>query len=301
MLHTLQNQYWQAGILPETGASIAFGRVRYAGTWIDLLRPTEEANYGNSSKTASFIMAPWANRIREGKFTFGDVTYQLNTSSDDGTARHGDVRKRRWQVLDSDETSIRLRLRSIDFGDMNWPFAFTIEARYALEDADFVWELALTNEDEREMPAGFGHHPYFMRLGERMPMLQIPADQQYTLIDAMPEAAAGELEPRLDFRELRPVPDGLRMDNLFRGEHANQPNILRYDDWGITLEMQADRIFEHTILFSAPDGSIAVEPQTNANAGVNLMEDGIEGHNVIVLAAGETLRGTVKLRLQQSS
>jgi len=268
MLHTLQNKHWQAGILPETGAGIAFGRVRYAGTWIDLLRPTDEADYSNSSKNSSFIMAPWANRIRDGKFTFGGMTYQLNTTKDDGTARHGDVRKRPWQVLESDETSIQLRLRSIDFGDMNWPFAFTIEAVYTLEEEDFIWELALKNEDEREMPAGFGHHPYFVRTGENMPMLQFSVDQQYTLIDAMPEAAAGEIDPELDFRELRPVSDALQMDNLFRGEHANQPNVLHYEDWGITVEMTADDIFSHTILYSSPDGTIAVEPQKIGRAHV---------------------------------
>jgi aldose 1-epimerase len=300
MLHTLQNKHWQAGILPETGASIVFGRVRYAGTWVDILRPTDEANYDNSGKCSSFIMAPWANRIRDGKFTYGSVTYQLNTRPDTGNARHGDVRSRPWQVIESSETHIHLRLRSIDFGDVNWPFAFTINAQYELNEENFVWELALTNDDEREMPAGFGHHPYFVRLGESMPMLQIPADQRYTLINSMPEEAASPVDPQLDFRELRPVSDDLQLDDLLTGEDANQPNLLRYEDWGITLEMHADDIFKHTILFSAPDGSIAVEPQTNANAGVNLLEAGVEGHGVVVLPAGETLRGTVKLRLQQT-
>ncbi|RMG83249.1 MAG: aldose epimerase, partial [Chloroflexi bacterium] len=37
---TLQNAHWQVGILPQTGASIAFGRVRYGGTWVDVMRPT---------------------------------------------------------------------------------------------------------------------------------------------------------------------------------------------------------------------------------------------------------------------
>ncbi len=301
MLHTLQNKHWQAGILPQTGASIAFGRVRYSGTWVDLLRPTNEADYANSGKTSSFIMLPWANRIRAGKFTADGVTYQLNTRPDTGNARHGDVRARPWQVVSSDETSIHLQFQSIDFGDINWPFAFSAEASYSLDEENFIWELSITNTDERSMPVGFGYHPYFVRLGERMPMLQIPADQRYELINAMPEDAAKPVDPQMDFRELRPVPDELQLDDLLTGEQANQPNILRYDDWGITLEMQADPIFTHTILFSAPDGTLAVEPQTNANDGVNLMEQGIPGHGVVILKSGESLRGTVKLRLQQNS
>jgi aldose 1-epimerase len=72
MLHLLQNKDWQVGILPETGASIAFGRMRYSGAWVDVLRPTAEADYGNPSKTSSFLMLPWANRIRDGLLAASD-------------------------------------------------------------------------------------------------------------------------------------------------------------------------------------------------------------------------------------
>src|SRR5215207_6991682 len=105
MLITLENEVWQVGILPETGASIAFGRVKQGSSWIDLMRPTPESDYNNSSKTSSFIMLPWCNRIREGKLRFQGQEYQLKTTPDDGTARHGDVRNRQWQVDQQDATS----------------------------------------------------------------------------------------------------------------------------------------------------------------------------------------------------
>src|SRR5690349_14388400 len=159
MLHLLQNKDWQVGILPETGASIAFGRMRYSGAWVDVLRPTAEADYSNPSKTSSFLMLPWANRIRDGLLRFDGQSWQLQTTKDDGTARHGDVRKRAWQVLDSDEKSIRLSLHSSDFADFNFPFRLSTELSFRLEESDFVWEVSLKNEDERPFPAGFGFHP----------------------------------------------------------------------------------------------------------------------------------------------
>ena len=62
--------------------------------------------------------------------------------------------------------------------------------------------------------------------------------------------------------------------------------------------MKADPLFQHIILFKAPDGSIAVEPQTNANDGFNLRENGIEGSGVFVVQPGETVSGTVRLTVQ---
>src|SRR5690348_5074117 len=92
-LQMLQNDYWQVGILPETGSSIAFGRVQVDGAWLDILRPTAEADYGNASLCSSFIMLPWANRLRDARFRFGGKDYPLQPSSNDGTAIHGAVRR----------------------------------------------------------------------------------------------------------------------------------------------------------------------------------------------------------------
>ena len=64
-VQVLENEYWQVGILPETGASIAFGRVRRDDTWVDVMRPTDLADYDNPSQCASFVLMPWSNRIRD--------------------------------------------------------------------------------------------------------------------------------------------------------------------------------------------------------------------------------------------
>ena len=113
-LQTLENETWQVGILPETGSSTAFGRVRHEGAWLDVMRPTAESDYGNSSLCASFIMLPWANRLRAGLFRFNGVDYQLEMSSGDGTAIHGAARKLAWQVESADTTRLVTTFDSID-------------------------------------------------------------------------------------------------------------------------------------------------------------------------------------------
>jgi len=299
MLHTLQNKFWQAGILPQTGASIAFGRVRYSGAWVDLLRPTQEKDYDNSSNCSSFIMLPWANRIKDGLLRFDGQTYLLQTTKDDGTARHGDVRKREWQLVEYEQTAIHLSFNSQDYNDINFPFQFSVNTEYRLEDTDFVWQISLQNDDARPMPAGFGHHPYFVRVADDMPQIQIPCDQQFEIDDiAIPHNAPVDIQPEYDFRQARSIDKETHIERLLTNKDPEQPVRLIYDTWRTEIQMHTDSIFRHIMLFTAADGTIAIEPQTNANDGFNLHAQGIEAAGILVLQPGEAITGTVKLRLQ---
>ncbi len=291
----LENAHWQTGIIPEFGGSVVFGRIRRSGVWLDVIRPTPPDQY---SKPSSFLMLPWANRIRGGLLRFNGEAWQLKTSPDDGTARHGDVRKRPWDVVESSETRIQMMLDSKSFDDFNFPFAFTATMTYELDGADFIWQVDLASQDERPFPAGFGFHPYFQRSGESMPQLQVPCSHYYKLTDAMPDAAAEPVPAALDFQQPRGVAEDMTLDDLFTKRDLGKPIRLIYKDWATEIHMKADPLFQHIILFKAPDGSIAVEPQTNANDGFNLRENGIEGSGVFVVQPGETVSGTVRLTVQ---
>jgi aldose 1-epimerase len=298
---TLQNDFWQVGILPETGASIAFGRVK-RGAWLDVLRPTEPVDYNNSSNCSSFIMMPWCNRIRDGVLVFEDERYQLRTSKDDGTARHGDVRSRKWTIVRASRTAIMMEFDSRRAENVNFPFAFTAVAEYALEGHDFLWRLSMTNQDTRRFPAGFGHHPYFVRTPDQprqwaeSPLLHIDCAEEFPLTDAMATGAPQPISPDVDFRHERLVGDA-QLNHLLTGR-SNQPEVarLRYPQAGVEIEMQADGVFKHIVLYTLEDRPfVAVEPMTNANDGFNLLAQGIEGSGVFVLEPGETVRGEVRL------
>lgn len=311
MVHcfTLQNDVWQVGILPETGGSIAFGRVKHRAwsgkDWLDVLRPTAPTDYGNSSKCSSFIMMPWCNRIRDGILVFEGERCQLRTAQDDGTARHGDVRNRPWEITRASATMLGLYFDSRQAADVNFPFAFSALAEYALENHEFVWRLALTNEDERRFPAGFGHHPYFVRSPiqpqqwAEAPVLTIDCAQEFPLTDAMATGAPQPIAPEVDFRQARLVGDG-QFNHLLTGrsDEAGHSEVfrMRYADAGVELSVKADAIFRHIVLYTLDDQPfVAVEPMTNANDGFNLYEQGIEGSGVFVLEPGETVRGEVRL------
>lgn len=302
-VHQLQNKHWQIGILPETGASIAYARVRYGGVWVDVMRPTAPSDYGDPSNTASFVMIPWANRIRDGKLRFNGTYYQLSNLKPDGSATHGDVRQRQWKVSQTYAYGIQLRLDSTKEQDVNFPFKFFAEVEYRLKENDFVMSIRLKNIDHQPFPAGFGFHPYFVKgEGTNGAHVHVPCDLRYELSNALPTSGIPEAIPeRLDFRELRPIAD-LVVDDVFTGRQGDSPAQIFYPDWNIRLDMLADDIYMHYVYF-APAGKsfFALEPQTNVNDGFNLYDKGIGGTGVFLLNPGQEKRGTVRLRVQQET
>lgn len=290
---TLQNERWQVGILPQTGASIAYGRVRHSDQWVDLLRPTDPADYGNSSSTSSFIMLPWCNRIRGGLFPFRGQTYQLDVAADEQVARHGDVRNRAWVVAESTPTRARLTFDSADHEGVNFPFRFAASVEYALNDAEFSARLTLTNTGDQPFPAGFGFHPYFVRPAIDIPLIKIDCAGWYRLVDLMAADAAVDVPDHADYRVLRPVTDGLN-DVLTRCSDA--PIELHYPAYNLNVEMMLDPLFGHVLIYSHPNGdTVAVEPMTHVSNAFNLDAQGVPDTGTFVLEAGASHSAAMRL------
>lgn len=298
IVQVIENDLWQVGILPETGASTAFGRIKHNGQWIDVFRPSSPADYDNSSNCASFLLVPWSNRIRDGRFSFNGETIQLEARAD-GTAMHGVVRNLPWVIESQGADHIQLSFDSRNHDHLNFPFAFQSIATFRLDGAKFVMDLSLKNTDSRPYPAGMGHHPYFVRTinGDEV-QLEVPCDKMFDLKDKMSYAEPVPVNDHLDFRQAKPL-GSTEIDNLLTGTDHNRPIRLIYPQNGFELDMLSDDIFKHVIVY-APEGMpfYAVEPVTNANDGFNLYANGIEGSGVFVLQPDEVVNGSFVIALQ---
>lgn len=299
-VHQLQNKHWQVGILPQTGASIAYGRVRYGGIWLDVMRPTPESDYHNPSLSSSFLMIPWSNRIREGRIHFSGATYHLNNLKSDGTAMHGDVRHREWEVLHADDTSIKLSFDSTQHENVNFPFRFQSEVEYKLRDDDFVMTIKLKSIDERDFPAGFGLHPYFVRPdGANTPQVKIPCEMHYELQNALPTTGIPQpLPEHLDFLKLRTI-DEREIDDVFTGRIGKRSAQIYYPEWNIKLDFNADSTYRHFVFYTPQNKPFfALEPVTNANDGFNLYNKGIADTGVFLLKPNQEKQATAYLHVQ---
>ncbi|MBU4336130.1 MAG: aldose epimerase [Actinobacteria bacterium] len=297
-LHVLTSSTWQVGVLPGTGATLAFGRVDTGAGPVDVLRPTPVAALRRPEATASYPLIPWSNRIGEGLLRFGGRRWQLRRNSDDGTASHGTVLDHPWQVVTRRDDLIELTLTSADLIGVNFPWRFAAGITYRVDGAALAVDTWVSNEDGEPFPAGLGYHPYFMRhlrAGDGVARLQVPAAVGYDLVGAMATGPAVPVAPRIDFRAPRPVGDRAVDDCLTGFGPRGARATITYDD--LELDLVSDPAYSHLVVY-VPRGRayFAVEPVTHVNGAHALLEDGVPGTGMVVLEPGERLAAGFSLR-----
>ena len=297
-LVVLENEILRLATLPEAGASVVELSLRHADAWLPVMRPTPPAavESRNSSEMASFLLVPYSNRLRDARFVFEGREYRLHPNTADGHVIHGDVRKRPWRVVATEQASATFTFDSRDFADLNFPFPFAVDLRYSLSAAHLETEVELRNTGEAPMPAGIGFHPYFRRtLLDAAEQVEIEARVSGAYPDLVPTTGPRALEPREDFSRSRPIGD-TDLDTCFAGWDGRAR--IHWPSSGIRAEIEASAPLRHLILFT-PAGKpfFAVEPVSNANNGFNLLAQGVPGSGVAVLAPGETLRARFELAI----
>ena len=289
---TLRSECWTLEVLPEWGASIlnlsaASGR--------SVLRHVNLADVKSSSNTAAFALVPYSNRIRDARFEFGGRTIQLRPAAGSPNIQHGDVRNRPWQVETQNASRLSCTFDSRDFSDMNWPWPFSARLDYHLHGPHCDIALTLMNAGEEQMPAGIGLHPYFVRRQDgQEPTLHFEAGGWYDAgLDSIPDSGTQVIPPSLDFSSAREVgPDAI--DAVFASWDGTAQ--LAWPTRSLTLS--ADNVFSHLVLFTAPDGSLALEPVSHATDAFNLAARGIHGTDMKVLSPGQALAGALRLTLE---
>lgn len=293
-VHTLRSEHLTLEVLPGLGASVLNLR---AAAGVPVLRPVDPGTVQTSSQCASFLLLPYSNRIRDARFSFGGQEVQLRPTTKNGLAQHGDVRNRPWRVAEASVSHLRATFDSRDFTDVNWPWAFTAAVDYRLHGPHLDTTVSLVNADTRPMPAGLGLHPYFARqagAGGVDPTLDVDAELLYDTDERqLPLGAARPVTPAEDFR--RPVPVGERQIDA---TYTAWNGVARLDWGGRALTITADNVYSHLVVFTAPDGSLALEPVSHATDALNLAPRGVDGTDLRVLSPGQTLAGTVRLTLE---
>ena len=198
----------------------------------------------------SFPMAPFAGRIRRGRFRFDerDVQLAINFGPD---AIHGTVFERPWQVDDPSTLSI-------DLGP-GWPFAGRVVQQFALTDGQL--DVRLTLVADEPMPAALGWHPWFRR---RLAGLRADARDA-----TQPVEPSAPVEIHLDaalmyVRDADDIPTGELVeppagpwDDCFTGLRS-APRLT----WPGALGLEVASSCDHLVVYDEPRDAVCVEPQT---------------------------------------
>jgi aldose 1-epimerase len=153
-LTTLANEHLIVDIAASAGGRIA--QITYRGVE-QLIGPDDGAP--GMIAWGSYPMAPWAGRIRRGRFHFDGRDYQLPLNLQEH-AIHGVAFALPWQIDAHYDHRVELSLQLPQ--DACWPFGGT--ARQVIEVNQQRLEMKLSLQAGiRAMPAVIGWHPWFRK------------------------------------------------------------------------------------------------------------------------------------------
>ena len=167
------------------------------------------------------VLAPWPNRLRDGRYTFDGQGYQVPISEPPlGTALHGLVMWQRWQVLEPTDDAhaagqaVTLQLRLAPGG--GYPFDLLMTVTYRLTPDGLHITATGTNLGSAAAPYGIGFHPWLSPGGAPLDecTVRLDAGTRVTvderLLPTGSEPAAGDYDLRVE-RSLR----GIDLDDAY--------------------------------------------------------------------------------------
>jgi aldose 1-epimerase len=153
-----------------------------------------------------YTMAPWPNRLQDGKYQMAGTDYQTPKLDSQNNANHGLLLDEKMEIVSHASDSLKL---SYSFGqDAHYPFAIDLELEFSLEENALVTRATATNNSTQAAPFAIGFHPYFL-MGSKF-TVSAGFTHQIATDDRMLPVSAKEisrLDLNQDSRELATLDD----------------------------------------------------------------------------------------------
>lgn len=231
------------------------------------------------------ILAPWPNRIADGKYSLNGNDFQLNVNEKvRNNALHGLVFDKYWKVSSKSENRISLQI-TIDDSEQ-YPGILELEMTYQIDNQGLSSTLTATNQGEIELPYGASTHPYLMVPGVESVddyILQIGASQVYLTDEArlLPIKIVDVADASLDFRQPAKIGSNF-IDHAFKLDPTFESSVSIKDDSGEGVLMSFNDATKWVQIHTADrngaaDGrkSLAIQPMTCPpdpfNSGIDLV------------------------------
>ena len=294
---------------PLTGQEIPLRHGPYSASIVTLGASLRSLEHGDRPLVVPFavdamrpvfrgaLLAPWPNRVVDGRYTFDGEEQQLPlTEPDRGHALHGLLGWADWQVADpGDTTDDTVTLTTELAPSAGYPHRVVVEARYALTDDGLTTTVTARSRYDRA-PYGVSAHPYLTAGGASLDatVLTLPADR-YVETEGERLLPAGERDvtdaPWPDFRTATPIGD-TQVDHAFTGlvrEADGRARVRLEGPDGFAVEMswgpELAWVQVHTADRPEPEldrAGLAVEPMTCPPDAFSTGED------VVVLDGDQT-------------
>jgi aldose 1-epimerase len=219
------------------------------------------------------LLAPWPNRIQDGRYEFDRRSHQLPlTEPELGNAIHGLVRWAAWDVRVHEPA--RVVMEHVIHPQPGYPFTLALCVDYSLSNDGLSVRTTATNIGAGDCPYGCGAHPYLTLGTPTVDPLMLQAPGRRVLVSNERDLPTGSEQvegTQYDFGVARPIGETI-LDNAFTDLDRNvdgRANISLVDpDSGRGVRLWVDEQFPYLMLFTGdplPDverRALAVEPMT---------------------------------------
>ena len=287
----------QSAVVVEVGAGLR----SYRAHGRELLDGYAEDEMASSARGQP--LAPWPNRLRDGRYTWDGEEHQLPlTEPEQSNAIHGLVRWAPWRTVR--QTTREVELVHVLHPSPGYPFALELSLSYALSDAGLTVTTTAWNLGRSALPYALGQHPYLAASGAVDDCeLELPAQTRLRTDErGLPTGREDVAGTPYDFRTARRI-GGTELDVAYT-------DLVRDDDgrcWvtlsepGRTVRLWVDQTYPYVELFtgdSVPDAarrrrSLGVEPMT---APPNALADGVDVQRLEPGASTTSRWGMVAIR-----
>ena len=279
-----------SGDVQATITAVAAGIRTLSINGIDLVPPYAEDQAPPMG--AGIVLAPWPNRIRDGRWTHEGVEHQLAiTEPARDNAIHGLLRYTEYKPIARERDSVTLA--ATIYPQLGYPYLLGTAVHYELVADGLKVTHYVENLGVEAAPVALGSHPYLkiggVPTGELT--LRLNAASHIEVDDRLlPTGEVPVDDTEWDLRDGRRVGD-LHLDDAF-GEVASEDGVVLHTltaPDGRTVSIWADDEFDYVQVYTSRDFpgedgdvAIAVEPMTapaeafNSGRGLRWLDPGEE-------------------------
>lgn len=208
------------------------------------------------------VLAPWPNRIADGKYQFGENVFQLEINETDrNNALHGFAYKTDFEIKSQTPSEIVLEAKLTESN--GYPFEIHLQLKYKLSESGFRCDVLATNNSIQAAPFGIAFHPYYPV--DDQTKISIPAKSQILTNNQM-IPISDQPNPKKEF-----FFDDVDFDDCFTElERDNSIAQIQIQSEDKRITLWQDEAFDYVMVyttndFEAIDGkakAIAIEAQS---------------------------------------
>lgn len=270
-----------SAVVTEVGAALR--SLKWGG---DELLWTFEADE-NPKGFAGVTLGPWPNRLRDGKFFFDGEEYQAPINEVEiNNALHGLMCATPYALVHRSPNEVTLK--GMLYPQIGWDWVLSLEMSYQLSNEGLQVSFLATNEGTKDLPYGYGTHPYFGFENVDDVTITAPFTKRCAVDERLLPTAIVDVEG-VHSRHVPTTIGDTFLDDAYTGAEGGAWTLTMAAPER-TVTMWADEQLPWCQMHTRPGRvALAVEPMT---CGPDAFNEGPTHDGLIRLAPGESTTGT---------